>query len=355
MQYAITTAARFEIGHDPMGRETAGFRQSLRMSSLGTCKGMKKPPHSVILGDDRFGYLYVAMAATFWGTSASMARSLFLDGMSPFELVQLRTTISAFSLFVALVLWKQKLLKIGRGDLIPFIFLGLTLAATQFTYLFAISKLQAATAILLQYQAPVMIAVYAKAVQKKEIGGITAASLVGAVAGCYLVVGAYSFSILRMNGEGIVAGLASAATFAAYTLRSERIMERYSPWTVVFYSLLCAAISWNLLYPPLSAFRVPQDPLSWLLVVFIGVFGTVVPFGLYNEGVRLISATRASITSTLEPVIAFLVSYWFLGEVLESLQVLGAALIIASIVLLRAKDIKESALFAGKVRTGRRP
>lgn len=308
-----------------------------------------------IPGRGRFGYLYVVLAAVLWGTSASAARALFLQGMTPFELVQLRTTVSALFLLTVLSVWKRRFLMIKRRDLIRFLLLGLTLAAAQFTYLFAISKLHAAAAILLQYQAPVLIAVYAWLIQGKTLAGITAVSLLGAVAGCYLVVGAYSFNGHSISTEGIIAGLGSAAAFAAYTLRSEKMMEAYSPWTAVLYSLLCAAISWNILYPPLIAFGSAYDPMSWILIAFIGVFGTVVPFGLYSEGVRLISATRASITATLEPVIAFLVSYWLLDEILEVWQILGAVLVMGSIVLLHVKDINESALSVDRVPASRRP
>lgn len=286
----------------------------------------------------RLGYLHVALAATLWGASASAARALFFRGVTPFDLVQLRTTISALSLLTVIILWKPRILMIRRSDILSFLVLGLTLAAAQFTYLYAISKLHAATAILLQYQAPAMIAVYAWLIQGKKLRRLTVTSLAGTLAGCYLVVGAYSVGVLSINREGIIAGFASAAAFAAFTLHSERIMNTYSPWTVVLYSFLCAALSWNALCHPLGAFENSYDPMTWSLIMFIGVLGTVVPFGLYSEGVRRISATRASITATLEPVVAFVISYWFLDEGLESWQVLGAVLVIISIILLRARE-----------------
>jgi drug/metabolite transporter (DMT)-like permease len=66
--------------------------------------------------------------------------------------------------------------------------------------------------------------------------------------------------------------------------------------------------------------------------------GTLVPFGLYLEGINLIRSTRASITATLEPITAGVISFIFLNEILEPLQVTGGVLVIASIVILQIKQ-----------------
>jgi drug/metabolite transporter (DMT)-like permease len=65
--------------------------------------------------------------------------------------------------------------------------------------------------------------------------------------------------------------------------------------------------------------------------------GTVIPFGLFLQGMKYIRATRASITSTLEPVVAGVVSYLLLGENLFSLQIIGGTTVIAAIILLQAE------------------
>jgi drug/metabolite transporter (DMT)-like permease len=72
--------------------------------------------------------------------------------------------------------------------------------------------------------------------------------------------------------------------------------------------------------------------------MYIGVMGTLVPFGLYLEGVNLIRSTRASITATLEPITAGVISFIFLNELLEPMQVMGGVLVIASIIILQIKQ-----------------
>jgi len=289
----------------------------------------------------RLGYAYVVLAAALWASSGSAAKFLFLNGLSPLHLVQLRASIAASLLFLWFFTGKRHLLKIERKDLSYFVLLGMALAAMQFTYLYAISKINVAAAILLQYQAPVLIAGYALIFSRKRISSFTLAAIPVAIIGCYLMVGAYNLDILQLNGQGIISGLASAFAFALYSVKSEYGMRSYSPWTVVFYALLFAAVIWNVMEPPLSAFTIACGPVTWWWIFFIGVFGTIIPFGLYNEGVNLILSTRASITATLEPVMAAAISFLFLGEVMKPLQITGAGLVIASIMMLQMRKDPE--------------
>lgn len=87
-------------------------------------------------------------------------------------------------------------------------------------------------------------------------------------------------------------------------------MRPYSPWTVLFYALFFGALTWNIFLPPLESFMHARPAALWGWIVYIGILGTLVPFGLFLEGVNLIRATRASITATLEPIMAGLFSFF---------------------------------------------
>jgi len=99
-----------------------------------------------------------------------------------------------------------------------------------------------------------------------------------------------------------------------------------------------AAIEWNLIHPPLEAFARAYAPIVWVWILYIGVIGTILPFGFYYEGINLIRSTRASITATLEPITAGLIAYIFLNEIMEPLQLLGGVLVIAAVILLQLKQ-----------------
>ena len=99
-----------------------------------------------------------------------------------------------------------------------------------------------------------------------------------------------------------------------------------------------ASLEWKFIHPPLEAFRHAYPIHVWGWILYVGIVGTMIPFGLYLEGINLIRATRASITSTLEPIVAGFLAYSFLGETLEGIQVLGAVMVIAAIVLLQLQS-----------------
>lgn len=300
--------------------------------------GMPAGSQEAVCGAGRLGYLCVLLAAFLWAASGSVSKYLFHSGISPFQLVQLRTTVAAGALFLWLFARKRPLLAVRRRHFPYFLLLGIVLAAAQFTYLFAISKIQVAAAILLQYQAPVLVAAFAVLFAGRRLVPSTASALLGAVLGCFLMVGAYRLEMISLNRAGILSGLASAVTFAVYSVKSEHGMRTYSPWTVVLYALLCAAFVWNTLHPPLEAFLHAYQGAVWGGILFVGIFGTVIPYGLYNEGIRRIRSTHASITATSEPVIAGVIAWLFLGERMEGWQMAGAGLVIASLLLLQVRQ-----------------
>lgn len=284
------------------------------------------------------GYLFVCLAAVLWAAAGSGAKFLFNGGMTPYELIQLRVTLAFCGMLLWLAWRRRQLLKIDAKDLLYFGLLGiLGIGAAQFFYLFAISKIKVAAAILLHYTGPVFVALYATVFRHQKLTLKSGLALWGTVGGCFLVVGAYNLDLFALNRSGIVGGLLAAVAFATYTLLSEYGMAKYSPWTVLLYGLMFATLAWNCLHPPLEALLQFYAPAEWFWILFIAVCGTILPFGLYFEGIQRIRATHASITATLEPITAGVLSALFLGEMLSPLQVLGGTMVIASIVLLQWK------------------
>jgi drug/metabolite transporter (DMT)-like permease len=282
------------------------------------------------------------LAAVCWASGASASKFLFASAITPFQLVQLRITTACVLLLVWLLVRRPRLLKIAPRDIPYFLLLGtLGMAAINITYLYAISRLNVAAALILEYLAPALIAAYTVVVRRERISPLTAISIAAAIAGCYLVVGAYSLDLLQLNLPGILSGLGAAAAFAWWSVHGEYGMHRYDPWTVLFHALLVAAVEWNLLHPPLEAFLHRYDPATWGWILYVAVVGAILPFGLYYEGISRIRATRASITSTVEPIVAGVLSFAFLGEAMGPLQIAGGALVIGAIVLLQLKQERD--------------
>ena len=281
-------------------------------------------------------------AAILWAASGTVGKGLFAGGIAPLDVVQVRATFGSLLLALFFATRARHLFRIQGKDLWFLFFLGsVVMALVQLTYFTAISKIQVAAAILLQYLAPILVACYSICFWKERLTMVKVLSLFLSFIGCYLVVGGYSLHLLHLNRAGIVWGLASAVCYASYALLGERAMHRYSPWTVLFYALLFSAIPWYIFYPPfhylVAGFTWPQ----WAGLLYIAFLGTAVPFGLYFVGINYIRSTRASITATLEPISAGFIAYLFLGETLETLQVLGGILVITAIVILQLRGEKD--------------
>jgi drug/metabolite transporter (DMT)-like permease len=282
------------------------------------------------------GYLYVALAAVLFAISGTSSKFLFNGGITPYQLIQLRTTLAFTCLLIWLCLRHSALLKIAITDLPYFMALGIFgIGAAQFLYLFAISKINVAAAILLHYTGPVFVALYVVFVQRQKIGMISVLAILGTLVGCFLVVGAYNLQLVALNRLGIISGMLAAVAFAIYSVLSEYGMRKYTPWSVLLYGMLFASLMWNVLHPPLEAMLHRYSAVQWGWIFFIGICGTVLPFGLYFEGIRRIRPTHASITATLEPISAGVVASIFLGEVMLPLQIIGGLIVIASIILLQ--------------------
>ena len=287
----------------------------------------------------RLGYFYVALAAVLFAISGASSKFLFNSGVTPYQLIQMRTTVAFIGLLIWLCLWKSAFLKISPKDLPYFLILGVFgIGAAQFLYLFTISKINVAAAILLHYTGPVYVALYVVLVQRQKIGFISIVAIFGTLVGCFLVVGAYNLQLLTLNRIGIISGLLAAVSFAIYSVLSEYGMQKYVPWTVLLYGMLFAAIMWNVLHPPLEALLHNYSLVQWGWIFFIGIFGTIFPFGFYFEGIRRIKSTHASITATLEPISAGIFASIFLGEVMAPLQIFGGLIVIVSIIMLQMKN-----------------
>ncbi len=289
----------------------------------------------------QIGYLCVTTAALCWAASGAAAKSVLQGGLTPSALVQVRVTVASLLLGLFFLFFRRDLLVVRLADLPLISAIGMLMASVQFTYFFTISQMNVMSAVLLQYLAPFFVAMYAVCCWGERLAIYKVVSLVLAFGGCYLVVGGYDVAIFQMNFWGIIGGLSAAVCYAAYALVGEKVMHRYNPWTATFYALLISAIVWNIIYPPLDFMDAGYSLGAWEHIVFVIIVGTIAPFGLYFVGINYVRSTRAMITATLEPLASGVVAYLYLGETVTLLQALGAAVVIAAIVLLQVYQEKD--------------
>ena len=287
------------------------------------------------------GYLYILIGTTLWGVSSVVAKSLFIIGLPPAELVQIRLTLATLALLLILLIFDRNRIIIALKDLPYFLALGfIGVAGVQFTYYYTISKIHVGPAVLIQYLSPVWIALYAFIFQKEPFTNGKIVALFLALLGCYFTVGAYRTDLLKLNRSGIVSGLISSLFFSFYALYGEKGLKKYEPWTLILYGFGFGAVLYWILNSPVKLITGGYSFKIWMAFLYIAIFSTLIPFGLYLKGIERVRATRASITATWEPVVAGMTAYFVLGEVLFPLQVLGGIGVIAAIALLQTAKEK---------------
>lgn len=281
------------------------------------------------------GYLMILAAAVCWGTMAVVAKLLFRDrGVEPLALVIIRADLTTLILLGVLTLLRRQDLRISARDFGVAAVVGLGgLMTNNYLYFLTLSLTGVATALLLQYQAPLLVALYTVFVQRQRLSPRLFVALAFALIGCALVVRAYDLESLRPSLPGVCAGLGTAVAFAFYILASRAALKRMTTGTLLTYAYLSAALAWSAAVPPwqLLARGYPAD--LWGAFLAIAVFGTVVPFGLFIGGLRFLPAAQASIVSMLEPVVAAVAAFLILGESLGPPQILGGLLVLAGVIL----------------------
>jgi drug/metabolite transporter (DMT)-like permease len=288
----------------------------------------------------------VLAAATLWAFNGVVSKVIIESGHVPAQrLTEVRTTGAFVLLFVVLALWRPESLRVRREELPALLTFGvLGLAFVQWFYFEAISRLDIGVALLIQYVAPVLVALWARFVYHEPVRRRIWASLALSITGIALLVQLWQG--LTLDGLGVAAALGSAVTFAVYVLSAERAVTRRDPVSLVCYGFLLASLFWAVAQPlwTFPAERVDEsvsllgrlEDLSapvWLLMAWMVVLGTMVPFALLAASLRHIPASRAAITAMFEPVAATVFAYLWLGESLTALQFAGALVILAAIVL----------------------
>ncbi len=261
-------------------------------------------------------------------------------------------TLSADRALVSFVLLMLGLVVLRRGDLVvpyrnlPFfaVFGIAGLAMVHFTYFKTISLTNVATAILLEYLAPILVLVVSVVVLKHRLTWQLPVGVALSVIGCALVVGVVGGAGLVVVPAGIAWGLASAVFFAGYSLMGSYSATRFSPWTTLVFGLGFAALFWIAVLGPRTVAQPLADPATLAAVTYLAVVSTIVPFGAFLYALRFIPPTAATVTSTVEPFIAGLGAYVLLGEALTGSQILGGLLVVAAIAVVQLPEPPEPEL-----------
>jgi drug/metabolite transporter (DMT)-like permease len=217
-------------------------------------------------------------------------------------------------------------------------------AALQWTYFVAIDRLPVGMALLLEYQAPVIVALWARFGQGEQVRPRLWLGLVLAVGG--LAAATEVWKGAKFDGLGVVAGLAAAVCFAGYFLIGEAGVGALDPLRVIVWSFGVATVALNIA-SPITGFDGSRlgdhvsllgglDDLSaplWLVLAWVVVLGTLVPFFAELFALSLIRATTVTVIALLEPIGVSALGWAWFAESLGPIAVIGCVAVVAGIVI----------------------
>lgn len=288
----------------------------------------------------------VVLGAACFTVNAGVSRVALRSGVEPAMLTTIRVTLTFLALLLFAVCFRRTALRPPPGRLLLLVVThGLVgVAALQWTYFVAIDRLPVGMALLLEYQAPVLVALWARFGQHEQVRPRLWLGLVLAVVG--LAAATEVWKGAKFDGLGVLAGLAAAVCFAGYFLIGEAGVGSLDPLRVILWSFGVATIVLNLITPitgfdagPLGrhvSLRGSLDAHSvplWLVLGWVVVLGTLVPFFAELFALSFVKATTVTVIALLEPIGVSALGWAWFHERLGPVAILGCIAVVAGIVI----------------------
>jgi drug/metabolite transporter (DMT)-like permease len=293
-----------------------------------------------------FGVGLVVLGAACFTVNAGVSRVALRAGVEPAMLTTIRVTFTFLVLLAVAALFRRTALRPPRGRMLVLVVAhGLVgVAVLQWTYFVAIDRLPVGMALLLEYQAPVIVAVWARFAQGEQVRPRLWLGLVLALGG--LAAATEVWEGARFDGLGVLAGLAAAVCFACYFLIGEAGVAALDPLRVIVWSFGVATVALNVT-SPITAFEASRlgDHVSllgglddrsaplWLVLGWVIVLGTLVPFFAELFALSFVRATTVTVIALLEPIGVSALGWAWFDETLGPVAIIGCLAVVAGIVI----------------------
>ena len=284
------------------------------------------------------------VAAILFGANGSLTKVVIEAGLTPLQVTLFRSLGTCVLAGLALLLMDRGAFRITWRRLGAMALLGIVgIALMQATYAGAISLLPVGIALLLEYLAVLVVAVFARLVYRERVRPQVWVAIALVLGGLAIVARIWDS---HLDALGVVLALAAAVFLAFYLLYGERQTAATSPMAVLFWGCGFSSIFWFAFsgwwdidpaaFTTAVSMRGALDGLVvplWVPLVAVLVLGSFLPFLLSFLALVRLKATTAGILASSEIVFAFAVAWLWLGETLDVPQLLGAAVVVLGIVL----------------------
>ena len=289
------------------------------------------------------GEIYLFLGAFLFAFNGIISKIVLLDEISAWRLTQIRTGGAFIILFTFFIIFRRNELKPTRKELpwlILFGVVGVTLV--QALYFVAIERMYVGIALLIEFTAPIWILLFLRFALKKHVPAGLWYAIALAFTGLLMITQIWDG--LTVDQVGLIAAFLDALALAGYFLIGDLLGKTKSSGAIATWGFGVASV---LLFFALPIWNFPVDALSnemnllgrfedyslpgWMLVLWIVVMGTIAPYLFVISGLKLMSASTASIFGMIEPVLAGIFAWWWLNESLTTIQLLGCLVVLIGI------------------------
>lgn len=285
-------------------------------------------------------HLKLIAACTFWAMTPVFGRML-ATYQAPYALAFGRFLIATAALWLVVRAARTSapVARTGARDWFSFFLLGLTgIFLHNVLTLIAVESVQANRANVIFASIPLMVALIDMLLLRRLPPLLSMLGLAAGILGTAVVVtdGRPSALLAGAIGLGEWLVLASAASWAIYSVLGRPLLERYSPLVLTYRASLCGTC---LLLPFVwldadSLGALVSDPAAWGMTAFAGCLSSALGFLWFYEGVDQLGAIRSSAYINLVPIFGVLLAALVLGEEATQALLIGGTLVIAGLVLL---------------------
>lgn len=288
------------------------------------------------------GFILVILATTCWATSGIFInRIISQTGWSSVTLAFWRDTFTALTLGLIMLVIDRKLFHIRMKDIGWLIGMGaISIGVFHVMWNYSVMTNGVGVATILQSNAPLFVAVLAFLAWREPFSAKKIAAIILGIIGTLLISDINSISTSNVTTSGVLIGIGSALTYGTMSIFGKKLSADYSAWTVLFYAFVFA--SGMLFFTQSGQLNSLAQMLDQAAVDFSALIliPTVLGFWLYNTALKYLDASVAAITATSEVLFASIASFIFLGERLQSWQIVGGILIVTGVILVSYKKRK---------------
>ncbi|MGP4108826.1 DMT family transporter [Virgibacillus sp. L01] len=283
-------------------------------------------------------FIYIILGAALWGTIGWYVKNLYSYGFTPMEVVTLRAWSAAIILVIYLIISSPKKLKLNSiRDIKYFIGTGI-FSIIFFNYCMftaiELSTIPVATALL--YTAPAFVTLLSFFLFKEALTRLKIIALLITLMGTALVVGLVPLNLKTFQLTSILFGLGSGIGYALYSIFSKFALKKYSSLSITTYTFIVAAVTLLPFFPYQEKFHMLLDPTVLFYAFGLGFLPTAFAYIIYTHGLNNTEASKASILTTIEPVVATLIGIFIFHEPFSFIQMIGMACIIGAVILIQA-------------------